>query len=661
MVNVHRRTLVQGALLSPLASLPVAAQAADAPPPLQDFFRPSVLSNAVLSPDGKFLAGLRETNKRSNIVVIDLATRKATIITNFNDSDAGTLRWVNNQRLMFRAYDRTRGGADQVGSGMFAINRDASGFLQLAERAWMTEGRKMLPANSAYHSRVLTPDGKPTDEVRVEVFTRHGLGKSSSNLFRLNTVTGRFTLLTLGAPSYASGWTLDVAGVPRVTSTYDSETEIATVYYRTADASWEPIYQFRGDDPASSIVPLAFDATGTKLYTTAHAGSDNAGIYVYDLATRKLDPNPVASVKGYDLEGIHMSFDEKELLGIPYDAARPGVYWISERHAAIQAKVDAMLPGMTNDLQFGAGHDSGGIVLVASSSDREPGRYFLYDVKADKLQGLGASRPWIKAEQMRPTSFFRYAARDGLQIPAQLTLPAGDGPFPLVVLHYGGPWVRPIHWGFDPHVQFLVSRGYAVFMPAPRASTGFGVKLYKAGWKQWGQGMQDDVADGVRHLIAQGQVDPKRVCIAGASYGGYLTMMGLVKEPELYRCGINWVGVTDPSYMFSVTWSDFARHGGADTDLRRLLGDPEKDAQMFKQISPLQRAAEIKQPVLMAYGYQDQRVPLIHGEKMLAALKPHNRNVEWVTYSDEGHGWQSEATNVDFWGRVERFLATNLK
>ena len=163
-----------------------------------------------------------------------------------------------------------------------------------------------------------------------------------------------------------------------------------------------------------------------------------------------------------------------------------------------------------------------------------------------KLEQIAQSAPWIDTKRMAHTEFFRYQARDGMTIPATLTLPANAANaknLPLVVLHYGGPWVRPISWQWDPHVQFLASRGYAVLMPAPRASTGFGWKLFRGGWKQWGLAMQDDVTDGVNDLIKRGIADPKRICLAGASYGGYLTMMGLVKEPNLFRCGINWVGV----------------------------------------------------------------------------------------------------------------------
>ncbi|MFG6485338.1 alpha/beta hydrolase family protein [Roseateles sp. BYS78W] len=661
-MNIHRRSVLGASLCATVTGLPLAAAAEAAPvPPLVDFFRAEALRVAVLSPDGRAVAGLREVRERWNVVIFDLASRKATVVTNFSDGDVSGLRWINNERLLFSITDRKRGNYDQIPGGLFAINKDASQFLTLAERSMTTDlgGQKLLPAGTTFHSRVVE-NGKLTSDVLVSVGSRQGKGRASTHLYRLNTLTARSSLLTLGGPANVQTWVVDPAGVPRAArAEVDDE---AQLWVRdSASSDWRLLSKSSAEHFESIIEPLAFDASG-RFYVSARAsGQDIAAIYGCDLKTGQLDAEPVAAIQGFDLDdGLLFDAGRKRLLGVNYEAVMPGTYWIDDKRAAIQAQLDKQLPDTLNALQFGGDADIE-TVLVHASSDRDPGRFYVYDVKAAQLLGIGQSRPWIKPEQMSATRFLRYKARDGLEIPAQLTLPRrGAGKPPLVVLHYGGPWVRAIHWHWDPIVQFLASRGYAVFMPAPRASTGFGAKLYRAGWKQWGLAMQDDVTDGVRHLIDEGLVDGKRVCLAGASYGGYLTMMGLAKEPELFRCGINWVGVTDPSFMFTVTWTDFNRFGGSDVNLRRLIGDPERDAEQFKHTSPVVRAAEIKQPVLMGYGGLDQRVPLINGEKMRDALRSHNPNVEWVVYPDEGHGWQIEKNNLDFWGRVERFLAANL-
>jgi dipeptidyl aminopeptidase/acylaminoacyl peptidase len=254
----------------------------------------------------------------------------------------------------------------------------------------------------------------------------------------------------------------------------------------------------------------------------------------------------------------------------------------------------------------------------------------------------------------------RYKARDGLEIPGLLTLPPGGvrKNLPMVVLVHGGPWVRGASWGWNPQSQFLASRGYAVLQVEFRGSTGFGIRHFEAGLKQWGLGMQNDIADGTRWAIDQGIADPRRICIAGSSYGGYATLMGLVNDPDLYRCGIDWIGVTDIELMYTGTW--FSKSDASPGYLRYgmpvLIGDPVKDAAQLKATSPIQQAARIQQPLLLAYGKEDRRVPIYHGKKFYSAVTRTNKQVEWVAYGGEGHGWSLPKNRIDFWQRVERFL-----
>jgi len=201
-----------------------------------------------------------------------------------------------------------------------------------------------------------------------------------------------------------------------------------------------------------------------------------------------------------------------------------------------------------------------------------------------------------------------------------------------------------------------------VLQPEFRGSTGFGQKHFRAGWKQWGLKMQDDIADGARWAIAQGTADAKRICIAGFDYGGYATLMGLVNDPDLYKCGIDWAGTTDINLLYDGHWNftsdlpDGWKHYG----MPALVGDQVKDAEQLKATSPLVQAARIKQPLLLAYGGADMRVPLPHGTKFYKAVKQGNPDVEWVEYEEEGHGWALPKNRIDFWGRVEKFLDKNI-
>jgi dipeptidyl aminopeptidase/acylaminoacyl peptidase len=200
-----------------------------------------------------------------------------------------------------------------------------------------------------------------------------------------------------------------------------------------------------------------------------------------------------------------------------------------------------------------------------------------------------------------------------------------------------------------------------VIEPEFRGSTGYGRKHFEAGWKQWGRAMQDDVADAVDWAVAKGLVDPKRVCIVGGSYGGYAALMGLVRDPQLYRCGVAWVAVTDPRLLFRWNFvSDFpdeVRQFG----LPVLIGDPVADAAKLAEVAPVEQAARIAAPLLLVFGGNDRRVPIEHGTRMREALRAAGREPEYVVYAEEGHGWQRLENRLDFYRRVERFLAAQLQ
>jgi dipeptidyl aminopeptidase/acylaminoacyl peptidase len=262
---------------------------------------------------------------------------------------------------------------------------------------------------------------------------------------------------------------------------------------------------------------------------------------------------------------------------------------------------------------------------------------------------------------MGRVQFERIKVRDGKEMPVWITVPPGDVKArPAVVLVHGGPWSRGRDWVWEPESQFLASRGYVVVEPEFRGSTGYGDDWYRAGWKQWGQAMQDDVSDALMHAVAKGWVDPARVCIAGASYGGYATLMGLAKDPDQYRCGVAWVGVSDPMMMYTLHWSDFSDFSKSQS-MPVMIGDPVADLDMLKRVSPLEQAARIKAPLMLAYGGKDRRVPIEHGERLRDRLRALGRDPVWVVYDDEGHGWARPGNQVDFWRRVEDFLAKNLR
>lgn len=628
--------------------------------PIESFFQNSTFSEARLAPNAKSVA-IRIANKegRARLAVLDLENMKTTVVADFEDADIGNFSWVNDQRLVFDLRDLLLPAGERSGApGLFAVNRDGSKFKQLVDRFRVFvkaggSGRELLPWNTFLHGSI---GHQESDEVYVAQPEAWDKGSVDYiNLQRLNTLTG--SISTVETPLHSLGWLNDAQGTPKIAITRQQQSQ-AILYKDPATDQWRKLFEFdivRG----SEISPVSFDGQNT-LYIRANQGQDKASIYAYDLANNKVKETPLIASKDYDINPSFIGNSKNKILGARYHIDAEVTQWFDPAMQAAQKIVDTLLPATSNQISV-AHRAETPFMLVHAYSDTQPSLYFLLNTETKKLIKLGSGNPDIDARKMAEKDMLRYPARDGLQIPAYLTLPKDSGKknLPMVVLVHGGPYLRGGHWSWNAEAQFLASRGYAVLEPEFRGSTGFGEKHFKAGWKQWGLAMQNDIADGARWAIAQGIADPKRICIAGASYGGYATLMGLINDPDLFRCGINWVGVTDINLMYTVNWSDFSdqwkRYG-----MPVMVGDPVKDAAQFKATSPLENANKIKQPLLLAYGSDDKRVPLIHGEKFYAAVKKDNPNVEWVLYDKEGHGWSLLKTRVDFWSRVEKFLEKNI-
>jgi dipeptidyl aminopeptidase/acylaminoacyl peptidase len=369
---------------------------------------------------------------------------------------------------------------------------------------------------------------------------------------------------------------------------------------------------------------------------------------------------------GYDFSGsLVLDRSGARALGVRVITDGEQTVWFDEGMKRMQALADEALPNRVNRLNCRRCGADDMVVLVRSYSDREPGRLYLYEAATQRWQAVSQVLDGIDAKRMATVDLHRIQARDGRDLPVWLTLPADSKagqPLPAVVLVHGGPWVRGGQWQWQALEQFLASRGYLVISPEFRGSTGFGAAHYEAGWKQWGQAMQDDVADALLWARKEGLASDK-ACIAGASYGGYSALMGLVRQPELYRCGVAWVAVTDPFLLLQGSWwvDDDSTNLVRKHMLPQLIGDADKDAAMLAANSPLAQAKRIKAPLLLAFGESDRRVPLAHGERLRDALREAGRPPEWVSYANEGHSWRQVSTQVDFARRVEKFLDQHLK
>ena len=652
------------ALLSSAISMPAHA-AASVPPaaaiPAADFFANATLSGAVLSPDGRHVAVLVSAKDgRVQLYTVDLPSMKVAGLTSFEDADISSIAWVNERRIVYSVMDRNIAQGDvQYGPGLYAINIDGSGYRQLASNTYSRTATRGAREMLSWNTRLLSASGdRGTDDVYVTEAQFSATGTLSQSLLRLNTVTG----ISKPAASMADaqGWLLDQQGEVRIALTVKDNKR--TLHYReNAAAPWRKlresdVYQAEAGD----FSPAFFDAKGNFYVHAAYKGA--AAVYRYDLAAGAIQGAPLANTPGYDFAGIPVQGSEA-LLGMRFETDAAGTVWFDKTLDAVQAKIDALLPATVNVLSVAKRAETP-FVLVTASSDVQPASVLIFNTETGQLMPVGSSHPAIDPLQMSRKTLVRYQARDGLDIPAYLTLPKGHAGknLPMVVMVHGGPWVRGGHWNWNRETQFLASRGYAVLEPDYRGSTGYGDAHYKAGWKQWGLKMQDDIADGARWAIAKGYADPQRICIAGASYGGYSTLMGLLNDPDLFKCGINWVGVTDINMMRDGHWtgdSDLA-DSYKKSGMKDMVGDAVLDAAQLQATSPLQQAARIRQPLLLGYGGADQRVPASQGRLFYQAVSKTNPNVEWVLYNEEGHGWALQKNNVDFWSRAEKLLARSI-
>jgi acetyl esterase/lipase len=655
-------------LLAP--TLPSAQQntEAQAKVPVADFFRDPRVIRPKLSPSGRYLAvAMAVDGARVQLAVMDLENvGPPKVVGGFRDVDINNYEWVNDQRIEFDVVDREAAANDPVkplASGLWAVDRDGSNTRQLIDASGgpvivtghLLSNRK-LPWQWQLHS--VLSDG--SNDVLVQGPIVNGVNEVvGSKLLRLDTTTGTSENLSEGVPDYVTFWVVDRQGRPAAVAGVHEGRYRA--YLKSANgADWEKWQDELPDGNYAIPYWVGFDG---QLLAAGRATHDTTDLYVVDPKTRRLAAEPILSMKGYDFVRGRVVYDIQahRVLGIHFENDAVSTAWVDPTMKAAQAAVDALLPATSNriDCQRCLSVPA---LLVTAASDRQPPLYYIYNRDTRALTLLGASRPWIKAQTMGARDVYRFAARDGLPIPVLVTQPPGKSSAarPAVVLVHGGPWLRGTHWEWEPIAQFLASRGYVVIEPEFRGSQGYGFRHFQAGWKQWGLAMQDDVADATNWAVKQGWVDPKRVCIAGASYGGYAVLMGLIRYPELYQCGVDWVGVTDINLMYSITWSDASQETKGYT-MPFLIGDRLKDEQQLKETSPVEQAAKMRRPLLMAYGGIDKRVPIEHGKQFRDAVSQTNKDVEWIAYPDEGHGWRKLETNVDFWTRVEKFLERNLR
>ncbi len=431
--------------------------------------------------------------------------------------------------------------------------RDVTGYF------WKGAGRivfrKDFKGDENYHIAAVDADGgnlvdlTPFDKVRANIIDDRfehddemiiAMNKRDPELFdvyRVDLNTRQLTLLAEN-PGNVTGWLTDHSGCVRLALVTDG-VNAGILHRPDANTAFTTVITTNFKE---AIEPLFFDFDNKLLFASSNIDRDKAALVRIDPATVR-EESVIFQHPEVDVSGLSWSRKRKVCTDAQFVTSRRERKFFDAEMETIYADLQNQLPGYEIDLQSATRDES--IFVVAAWSDRTLGIRYLYDVRSRSLTELAEIAPWLPEADLAEMKPITYPARDGLTIHGYLTLPQGGGKnLPLVVNPHGGPWARDA-WVYNPEVQFLANRGYAVLQVNFRGSTGYGRAFWEAGFTQWGKKMQDDVTDGVRYAIAQGIADPKRIAIYGVSYGGYSALAGLAFTPELYACGIDYVGVSN--------------------------------------------------------------------------------------------------------------------
>lgn len=613
-------------------------------PPIIDreiFFGDPEISNAQISPDGKWISFVKPFNGVRNIWIkkTEETFDNAKPITNDTKRPISSYFWSRGGKYILFVQDK--GGDENF--RVYAVNPLESGDPVPA-------ARDLTPIEKI-RAMIYDVPKKTPNEIIIGLNDRK---PELHDVYRVNIESGERTLIRKNDENVA-GWDIDPNGNVRLgfRQTADGGSELLLV-------EGETLKQIYSVTPDENFSTLRFTPNGKSVYLSTNKGSiDKQQLELMDLSTLKstvLEKDPLNEV---DFSGAIFSDKTDKLLATTYLADKVRIYFKDKQFEKDYKKMLKAMP--KGEVSISNMTDDETIWNVYISSDVDPGSRYLYNTKTGKAAFVYKSRPNLPSEHLAPMKPIRYTARDGMSIPAYLTIPKGVPAknLPVVMWIHGGPWGRDV-WGFNSYAQFLANRGYAVLQPNFRASTGFGKKFLNAGNKQWGTGaMQHDITDGVNYLIKEGIADPKKIAIGGGSYGGYATLAGLAFTPDVYAAGFSIVG---PSNIITLLNSIPPYWAPIKKMFAVRVGDMEKpdEKKMLEEQSPLNSAKNIKAPLYVVQGANDPRVKKAESDQIVAATRDLGRQVEYMVAPDEGHGFQGRENRLAMIVAMERFYAKHL-
>lgn len=642
-------SLVAVSLVSAGTTVAQAQYAKPSDIPAEAFAALPQVSQLSQSPNGTKVAFMSSIEGRKVMVVQNLDGSDRYIQPPIGEADIFNFRWANDERLLVM-YEMTLTRNEYVNfrnteTRLAAINSDGSDF------EWIVRASKKKNSAGGRNAKEDVPmwqtdiiDMLP-DEPNHILLSLDGDFNNQSEIRKIDIRNGRYKELEDGFRGVQS-WKADRSGEPRFGwGVYEQE---RVAYWKNPEGGW---VQVTNQDWYQKYPIFGFAEDGEHMLVSATSQSGKTGVYRLHVPSGKI-LDEVFSHPDVDIDYVRYDRSYRQVVGVGYTDDMLKFHYLHRGRAGLMRAMRKALPGLELDIvDF---DHANGRYLLEGYSDTEPGVYFQYDRKAKSLVQVAESRPGIQADLMSETQAVSIAASDGTVIPSYLTIPIGAEPsnLPAVVLVHGGPWGARDDKQWDYWTQFLASRGYAVLRPNFRGSSGYGTAFQRAGYQQWGGLMQRDVEDATQHMIDEGIFDANRICIAGASYGGYAAMMGLIQNPELYRCGVTVNGAVnlprlksaDSTFWGSRNW--LQRVGLKDHDL--------------EDVSPFHQVKQILRPALVMASKDDTRLRIVDSENFYGRLKDVSPESEYVEIEDGGHGMDTAASRLTKLKAMEAFLAKHI-
>jgi dipeptidyl aminopeptidase/acylaminoacyl peptidase len=597
--------------------------------PMESFFKDPEKAGFRISPNGEMIIFRAPHMKRMNVFIQKLGDTAAVALTHETERSIYDAFWESDDRIIFT---KDQGGDENT--HVLSVKPDGSGLVD------------HTPFEKVQASVVDILEDRP-DELLIQHNKRN---PQIFDVYLLNTVTGEMKMVAEN-PGNITGWITDHEGKIRAAVTSDGVN--TSLLYRNSEK--DKFNTVITTSFKETLTPVLFTFDNKNLFCLSNLGRDKTALVEFDPKTAK-EVKVIYENPDVDVVNVDYSKLRKVLTIAYYETDKLQKHFLDTLSEQINTKIKKQIPNYVFQITRHSKDETK--LLAYVNSDRYFGGYYLYDVKSGEFKKLADFKPWLKEENMAEMKPVTYQSRDGLTIQGYLTLPKGvkAEKLPVVINPHGGPWARD-SWGFNPEVQFLANRGYAVLQMNFRGSTGYGRNFWESSFKQWGRTMQNDITDGVKWLIGQGIADSTRIAIYGGSYGGYATLAGITLTPELYTCAVDYVGVANMfTFMKTIPpyWEPFRQM------FYEMVGDPVKDSLMLAEVSPAFMVNRIKCPLFVAQGANDPRVNIAESNQIVDSLRKMGVTVEYMVKDNEGHGFYNQENQFDFYRAMEKFLGEHM-